>query len=153
LVFPVLLAGDNQRLPREVRDIQIADFSDYFITSAAFRNSPKSLKFEDAVRQLAGDLIKRIDEAPPFNPDWRVVNPGELRTRFSGEPWSISELEPFPVPADSEWGYCGRAIEHPDDPVHIGRPNQRATELREPSQKTRVAKSKHFAKQVRPQAI
>jgi MinD-like ATPase involved in chromosome partitioning or flagellar assembly len=83
LVLPVLLAGDNQHLPREVRDIQIADFSDYFFTSAAFRNSPKSLKFEDAVRQLAGDLIKRINEAPPFNPNWRVVNPGELRNRFS----------------------------------------------------------------------
>ena len=88
LVVPVLLAGDQPNLPRAVRDIHIADFRPFFFTerfpktpldfyAGEFSNT-KFLDFDVAVRQLAGDLIKRNGEVPAFSAASRVVSPGEV---------------------------------------------------------------------------
>jgi TIR domain-containing protein len=61
LLFPVLLGGDHQHLPPEARNTTIADFRDYFITAPAFRELPKFVEFEDAIRELAAESMRSIE--------------------------------------------------------------------------------------------
>lgn len=74
LVFPVKF-NDGQYFPRDVHNIQHRDFSPWAFTAASFRQSPKFLEFQDQIKQFADYIASRLDDVPPWRPDFPVETP------------------------------------------------------------------------------
>lgn len=76
LVLPVRFA-DGQHYPPEARAWQQRDFTPWNkpLPYETYSRSKDYEHFYAAVQQLAVDVAKRIEEAPPWDPAWKAVRP------------------------------------------------------------------------------
>jgi MinD-like ATPase involved in chromosome partitioning or flagellar assembly len=82
LVIPVILHG-GETFPPEFREIQAVSFREYFVVGAAFQQTERYIAFQDAVRNLAREVGKRVKEAPPFQRDFVIARLDDsLRARI-----------------------------------------------------------------------
>jgi hypothetical protein len=72
LIVPVRF-HDGDHFPQEARDVQWIDVAPYTYTVPAFWASPRALELEDKLKELAHSVAKIIGNAPPFAPDWPIV--------------------------------------------------------------------------------
>lgn len=65
---------DGDSFPPAAKEVQAMDFSDYTSTAPGFWKTPLAVEFEhDRIKDFARDLALRIRQAPPFQPDFPVV--------------------------------------------------------------------------------
>jgi hypothetical protein len=74
LVFAVKF-NDGRYFPEVVRVIEHRDFSEWAYTAASFRQSLKFLEFQTEVRSFAEKLAERLENAPPWQDDFRSRPP------------------------------------------------------------------------------
>ena len=75
LVYPVVFAG-SKYFPKAALDVQAqTDLSRWGIPFPAFKDSEEYILFYKAIRQVAEALVARLNEAPPWQPNWPVVRP------------------------------------------------------------------------------
>jgi hypothetical protein len=72
LIAPVRF-HDGEHFPEEAREIQWTDVASYTYTVPAFWASQRALELEDRLKELARSLAKIVKGAPPFAPDWPIV--------------------------------------------------------------------------------
>jgi hypothetical protein len=72
LIAPVRF-HDGEHFPQEAREVQWTDVAQYTSTLPAFWASPRALDLEDKLKELAQSVAKIIRSAPPFAPDWPIV--------------------------------------------------------------------------------
>jgi hypothetical protein len=70
VVVPVSIY-DGEAFPKEVRDIQSSDLSNFVIVGKGFIVTERYVDFQDKLRQLSKDVATRIFEAPAFA-DWPI---------------------------------------------------------------------------------
>jgi hypothetical protein len=73
LIVPLLLAG-GEHLPRDAQKIQWVDLRDSFSTTPVFWETKQAYKLEDRMKQVSKRVADVIRQAPPFSPDWPVVD-------------------------------------------------------------------------------
>ena len=64
LIFPVLFCGDTSILPKEAASRQWADFTRLNFPDEVFRFHPSYLELDQAVQDVARDLVSMIKSAP-----------------------------------------------------------------------------------------
>src|SRR6478609_65977 len=64
---------DGEHFPPEARRVQCADVRPYAVTVPAFWNSPKAIELEERLKSFATSVARIVRTAPPFNPDWPIV--------------------------------------------------------------------------------
>ena len=64
---------DGEHFPQDARDVQWIDVAPYTYTVPAFWTSHRALELEDRLKELARSVAKIIRSAPPFVPDWPIV--------------------------------------------------------------------------------
>ena len=64
--------GDGEFFPEEARTVQWMDVAPYTSLLPAFWTSHRALELEDRLKELAKDVAKIVNSAPPFQ-DWPVV--------------------------------------------------------------------------------
>lgn len=84
LVYPIRYSDGNYFHP-EAQLVQCRkDFSKLNYPDEVFRSSPKYLEFDDLVRQMADDLVVRLDGIPAWRADFPiaelpVLNPATMK--------------------------------------------------------------------------
>jgi hypothetical protein len=75
LVYPIRYS-DGARFPAEARNVQHEMiFKDWRYPDPQFAESELYLGFHSAVVKLAERITERLDDSPPWDPDWPVVLP------------------------------------------------------------------------------
>ncbi|HEX7306280.1 toll/interleukin-1 receptor domain-containing protein [Lentzea sp.] len=76
LVLPVRYA-DGQHYPPEAQATQQADFTSWNkpLAYEVYSRSANYEHFLAAVQELAKEIAERIEYAPPWDPEWKVVRP------------------------------------------------------------------------------
>jgi len=64
---------DGDHFPREAQEVQWTDVAPYTSTVPAFWASQRALELEDRLKELAHSVAKIVKSAPPFAPDWPIV--------------------------------------------------------------------------------
>jgi len=72
LIAPVRY-HDGDFFPDEAKEVQQADFRDFSSTIPAFWDGNRAVEFEPALKAFAASLASVVRRAPPFRPDWPVV--------------------------------------------------------------------------------
>jgi hypothetical protein len=73
LIAPIRF-HDGEHFPPEAREVEWTDFSPYAFTVPAFWTSSKAQELEELLKEeLVRSVAKIIKSAPPFDPDWPVV--------------------------------------------------------------------------------
>jgi hypothetical protein len=86
LVVPVGL-HDGEWFPREVKALQELDFRSFFVTAAAFEESPLFIEYENALKRLAARVAKVVRAAPaPPAGGWPVAEAPLLEPPPIGQP-------------------------------------------------------------------
>jgi hypothetical protein len=65
--------NDGQHFPEDAKNIQMMDFSRCVGVMPAFVNDQRALELEDKIKELAASVAKAVNSAPPFQPDWPIV--------------------------------------------------------------------------------
>jgi len=76
LVLPVRYA-DGRHYPPEAQAVQQRDFTPWNkpLPYETYSRSKDYEYFYAAVQQLAGEVAERVEDAPPWDPSWKVVRP------------------------------------------------------------------------------
>jgi len=72
LVAPVRF-HDGEYFPSQAANVQCVDFSNYTATIPAFWQSQRAVEFEGPLKAFARSVAAVVRRAPPFRPDWPVV--------------------------------------------------------------------------------
>ncbi|HRI35473.1 MAG TPA: toll/interleukin-1 receptor domain-containing protein, partial [Saprospiraceae bacterium] len=91
LVLPVKLWGSGHDL---INNIQLADFSNYFVTTADFSKSRTYLDFQNKISELTKTVSDLLNNAPPLNLQWPVVSRDEVSHFIENQP--IMNVPNFP---------------------------------------------------------
>jgi hypothetical protein len=78
LIAPIL-AHDGEHFPPEAKPVQWTDLASYYYTMPAFWDSQRALELEDRLKELARSVAKIVKNAPPFEPDWPIVEAAASR--------------------------------------------------------------------------
>lgn len=62
--------NDGQHFPAFAREVQYANFQDYFIVGLCFSAVPEYAKFQKAIQELAPQVAAVVESAPDWSPDW-----------------------------------------------------------------------------------
>lgn len=85
LVYPIVYS-DGKHFPEEAARTQAKmDFYGYTYPYEQFREAEKYLEFHDRVYEVAAELEQWLDNIPPWDPDWELIEPDEglpIRMRF-----------------------------------------------------------------------
>lgn len=83
IILPLVLHG-AQWFPPEAQRIQQLDLSRHVGTVAAFWQTARADELDQLLQMFASQLARAVLEAPPFRPDWPLVEPepGDLPRRF-----------------------------------------------------------------------
>lgn len=74
LIHPIVYA-DGKHFPAEAHRNYSRDFSKWNYPYSSFKESRAYLDFFDAVEVLAQEIAARLDEVPPWQPDFPIVRP------------------------------------------------------------------------------
>jgi hypothetical protein len=74
LIIPLAIHG-GQSFPTEAKAFQWANFQEFMIIGKAFKQTPRYVDFQVAVRALCQDITRLLENVPPFNPDWPIAEP------------------------------------------------------------------------------
>lgn len=66
---------DGDDFPNDAKSTQQHGFHDFAYTAPAFRNSSRFIDFENEVKKLSTRLRRVIDDAPPWESRWPVLEP------------------------------------------------------------------------------
>lgn len=72
LIAPVRF-HDGEYFPTDAAAIQSCDVSSYTATLPAFWQTQRAVEFEDVLKTFAHSVAAMIRRAPPFRPDWPIV--------------------------------------------------------------------------------
>lgn len=72
LIYPILY-GDSENFPEEGKVRAWRDFKDVAYPDPSYQQSIEYNKFHLKVRELARDLAQLVAQAPPWRPDWPLV--------------------------------------------------------------------------------
>ena len=73
LVYPIRYSDGNYFHP-EAQLVQCQkDFSKLNYPDEVFRSSPKYLEFDDLIKQMADDLVARLDDIPAWRADFPIA--------------------------------------------------------------------------------
>ena len=72
LILPVAMSG-TAHFPREMQERQAASFQQWAVPFQHFRQSSSYHDFLTAVNRFCEPLIARIENAPPWSPDFPIV--------------------------------------------------------------------------------
>lgn len=64
---------DGEHFPEAARAIQWTDVAPYSYTVSSFWTSHRAIEFEDVLKAFAAQVARMIQNAPPFEPDWPLV--------------------------------------------------------------------------------
>ena len=64
---------DGEHFPQDARNVEWADVAPYAYTVQAFWTSQRAIELEDVLKAFAKSVAGIIKTAPPFQPDWPVV--------------------------------------------------------------------------------
>jgi hypothetical protein len=64
---------DGEHFPPEARRIEWEDVAAYAVTVPAFWTSSKAVELEIKLKAFAGGVANIVRRAPPFRPDWPIV--------------------------------------------------------------------------------
>lgn len=68
---------DGDHFPPEAKNVQWEDVAPYAATVPAFWSSAKAIELEGKLKSFAHSVAEMIQSAPPFRPDWPIVeSPG-----------------------------------------------------------------------------
>ncbi len=70
--------ADGDFFPEEAQRHQNEKMHDYALTAPAFKESLKFVDFEERVRAVAQEIARRLNNIPPFDPTWKVCDPGSI---------------------------------------------------------------------------
>jgi len=71
LIVPILLHGSPSELPQEARARQYADFTDL----TRHGSDKPSLRLNRRTQDLASEIVKRLEQVPPFDPKLTALPP------------------------------------------------------------------------------
>ncbi|SCX26052.1 hypothetical protein DSM25558_3919 [Agrobacterium sp. DSM 25558] len=77
LVYPVVFSDGKNFHPR-AKDTMHKDLSHLNYRHDCFRDSPKYLEFDDAIRAIAEELEGHISAAPNWNSAFPIINPDDV---------------------------------------------------------------------------
>ncbi len=69
LIAPVCVS-DGEFFPAKVQGMQSVQLHSYYMFSEAFPKTRKYLKFEEHLKKWLPDVVKIIDRAPNWDPEW-----------------------------------------------------------------------------------
>lgn len=69
---------DGEHFPEEARDVQWTDVAPYTSSVPAFWSSQRAIELEDILKVLARSVARIAQGAPPFEPDWPIVEASGL---------------------------------------------------------------------------
>lgn len=72
LVAPITV-HDGDRFPQEAKDVQQDNFVTYYSPAKSFWETTKASELSDKIRNFAEKVAKIVINAPPFDPNWPVV--------------------------------------------------------------------------------
>lgn len=78
LLVPMILHG-GKNLPLEAQTIQSLDVSRFVVTGGAFRQSQRYEEFDLTIKKWSQTLTAALENTPPWNSDWPVVEPNDVR--------------------------------------------------------------------------
>jgi hypothetical protein len=64
---------DGEHFPPEARIVEWTDVAEYASTIRAFWDSQKAIELEVKLKSFAHSVATIVNQAPPFNPDWPIV--------------------------------------------------------------------------------
>jgi hypothetical protein len=76
LIFAVKFFGGDY-FPDEANATQYLDFSDWSSTAPGFKDTIKYVELEEQVKKMLPELRHMIDHAPPWQPDFPIVDPSD----------------------------------------------------------------------------
>lgn len=86
LIYPILFSGGNYFHP-DARITQCnRDFSQLNYPEESFRNSTRYLEFDDLVKQMADDLVVRLDAVPEWQEDFPIAKLPALKAATMKRP-------------------------------------------------------------------
>ncbi len=77
LIAPIKF-HDGKWFPSEAQTTQTLDLSGYAGTTEAFWKTMRAEELDQKLSLFAGSLARIVDRAPPFSPDWPVVEEAPL---------------------------------------------------------------------------
>lgn len=77
LIYPLAYTARTYFHP-DAKEIQCVDFSALAFTGDAFRGTPDWLKFDQLVTKSAIDIVDRLQNSPPWRPDFPIVEPAPM---------------------------------------------------------------------------
>jgi|SRR5580658_1115293 hypothetical protein len=63
---------DGEHFPEEAQQVQLADFSGFSSTIAAFWDGNRAVEFEPSLKAFAASVAAVVRRAPAFQPDWPI---------------------------------------------------------------------------------
>ncbi|RWX19233.1 TIR domain-containing protein [Rhizobium leguminosarum] len=77
LVYPVKFS-DGHNFDERAKTTQSRDLTQFAYKYDSFRDSPRYLDFDDAVRAIAQEIELRLGEAPDWSPDFPFADPASV---------------------------------------------------------------------------
>ena len=71
---------DGEHFPEEARNVQWTDVAPYTSSVPAFWTSQRAIELEDVLKVLARSVARMAGNAPPFEPDWPIIEAPALAT-------------------------------------------------------------------------
>ncbi len=78
LVAPITV-NDGERFPQEAKNVQQENFNAYYTPLRSFWESPDALEMNSRLKKFAEKVAKIIMNAPPFDPDWPIIETEPLK--------------------------------------------------------------------------
>jgi MinD-like ATPase involved in chromosome partitioning or flagellar assembly len=84
LILPVVVRGGAGTLPEWFKRRQFYDLED--ISMRATTSRERSKEYRITIKELAEHIRKLLDNIPPYNPDWPVASPEQVKDLYAEAP-------------------------------------------------------------------